>query len=47
MASFFSQKFQHVVEGTIIKRNAKTVWLRLPDGNVIVKRYRQLLSFDV
>lgn len=39
---FKSNALNKEVEGEIVKTNAKTVWLKLSDGNTIKKKKRQI-----
>ena len=40
------QKERQVVEVEVIKENMKTVWVKLPDGKVIKRKRRDLVSYS-
>lgn len=35
-----------IVTATIVKRNPKTLWVRLPDGNVVKRHQRKHIVED-
>lgn len=41
---FYSGKKDAEIEATVVERRKTRVLLRLPDGNVIFKKYSQLLT---
>ena len=40
------QKERQVVEVEVIKENMKTVWVKLPDGKIIKRKRRDVVSYS-